>query len=340
MQTKQIFDSDFIPSYIYNNATHTDIYQLIYGIFYHANPIKKLPEFPIVHDVIISLCKSYKSSSYKKIKQKMLIAEIDNILNNLKKYVNKNFPVLVLIPVYEYENRLETVIELFDFSKLLLEEMVSNPDSNYELESNIVSLPIPTMGKMYYDYYQWYIETDEEDVKLQMELHPNQFNSEAHSNNLEEFKSIFGNEFIRRGLETDDDKVPFIPSMEHLDSSTFRDLFISPEQEFVLSDLYSEEPMSSEETVSLKQKAAVLYYILSEFGVDKKVIGIIANYVSNIPYSEEKKKKLQNSLRRYMYLYESFDIDMVCMDYIRETFSHYGLELPNKLVIKKPHKLD
>ena len=332
---KYIIDTDFIPSKFYSHTAYQDLYQLVYGILYGDSP-----NFDKVYNTIVLLTQRQGSDILKKVKLEMWKRELSTTIKNLEMYKNANEIVIVRISFTYYEETLETTLNLLNFANNTIGVMLQSDLDDLTLQDvkDEKSFPIPSMYKLFSDYYISYrnwseLILDEDACDVDEEL--------------SRIEKIYVDEVIRRGLylqreETED--YPFsrnTPSEFYSNRNLFKELEIDRINS--ISPTITAFDVTSEPTIdnsSLKDKAGVIYYMLKDVVKDDDLIITLINFVNDRIYNKDKRKGNSDSVKRYVYSFRKKEVTYNTAEYVKDVLSSYDLEIPEELKIKKPQGLD
>lgn len=332
---KYVIDTDFIPSKFYSHTAYQDLYQLVYGILYGDSP-----NFDKVYNTIVLLTQRQGSDILKKVKMGMWKKELSTTIKNLEMYKNSNVIVFVRISFTNYEETLETTLNLLNFANNTIEIMLHSDLAELTLQNvkDENPFPIPSMYKLFCDYYISY--------RNWSELILNEEVCDV-DEELSRIEKIYVDELIRRGLyiqreETED--YPFsrnVPSELYPNRNLFKELEIDRIDS--ISPIVTPYDVASESSIdnsSLKDKAGVIFYMLKDVIKDDDLLITLINFVNDRIYNKNKRKGNSDSVKRYVYSFRKKEVTYNTAEYVKDVLSSYDLEIPEELIIKKPQGLD
>lgn len=295
MEKAFITDTDFL-----SNEYNGDLYQLIYGIFYHKTEDD-------IYNMLVKLVQEQKSVVLKRAKLKLWKSELETIIERLKKYIRKTNEVWVIIPVYLFELRLIQTISIFQFAANIIDELLKDDCEPVFLGNDDFPYPLGSLKDFFFEFL--------------VIVHTKEY-TEGY---FKVSQDAIQDEMIRRGIGGNLEK------SEHYEEELFRKFFVTKE---VIGT--ESEPVLTEnhplEKISAKEMTTVLYYMLCD-KVDDETIIKVANYVIGKPYNEKVRKANNNSISKYV-RYNSKKLEDINSDVVMRVFkvlNDYEFEISERL---------
>lgn len=327
-ERKYITDTDFITKSCYRG----DLYQLVYGIFYHGTD----NDYEDIYNLIALLTLKQSSMPLRRAKLMLWKEEVAEILIGLRKYNQKKYDVWVIVPFLVFEYEINQTISLFQFAMNLLEQFILNDGAiAVTTDDNDFSFPINKMQDFFLDFITLKYDNRYEGNLVDVSLYAitDEMIRRGIGRNLRQSKLIQGKYVIYEDVKIE---IPINENGELVKSSyygedLFRQYYIKPNYELEDNmdsiDIITTPTVKDETT--LKEKCGIIYYMLKD-KVDEDTIIKVVNYINGTPYNSEIKKENKNSIKRYVYSYRKDNVDYEMMSNIERTLLKYEIPLPSK----------
>lgn len=300
MEERIITDTDFVPEEHVQLDSYDEVYQIEYEI------LSGVPDFNRTHDNIVRLVKNRPSQLSRKAMLVIWQQELNKIVTALKSFYNKKFETIVYIPITLYRERIETTLQQFEFAKILIGELVQDPNQVDRIVAKDNSR-IPNIYELFAETFENFCDTGNglpvEDVNWN--------------------RKVIVDEMLRRGLYDYGrlDKLchgryvtskDFVPSEHYDEKERFFEVFYEDKEHLEKADIdklmvgLTEEQLREED--NRKVKCGVMYYILRD-KLDTYSLAAIINYACRVPYNNKVKKANTNSVEKYLRLYKKHDMN-------------------------------
>ena len=327
-ERKYITDTDFITKSCYRG----DLYQLVYGIFYHGTD----NDYEDIYNLIALLTLKQSSMPLRRAKLMLWKEEVTEILIGWRKYNQKKYDVWVIVPFLVFEYEINQTISLFQFAMNLLEQFILNDGAiAVTTNENDFSFPINKMQDFFLDFITLKYDNCYEGDMLDVSLYAitDEMIRRGIGGNLDQSNFIRGKHIIYEDINieipiNENDELAKSP---YYGEDLFRRYYIKPSNELEDSmdnmDIITTPTVKDETT--LKEKCGIIYYMLKD-KVDEDTIIKVVNYINGTPYNSEIKKENKNSIKRYVYSYRKDNVDYEMMSNIEKTLLKYEISLPKK----------
>lgn len=331
MEYKFITDTDFLPESLshFNNRTSIDygLYQIVYGTM---QPEVALTD---VCDLVIRVAGTLGNTIIKRFCLPTWKMSIDKIVKTLGKLEGKETRYIVCIPFTDYQETLEETVSRLQLAAFTINELIEKGEKPYEIEETpSYPYPVKEINELLGTYCEDYLEGVSRDILL--------------CTDFGFWESVFFDEMYRRGIKQFKDSHGVThnlsPSKYYNEPQLFLESKFIDQEEMTgripVGDSVGQDlPTDSAMSLKLKEKAAVLFYMLQELvqlnNDNQHLVIALINRACDKVYNIKKPKgeTNNNTIKRYITTFKNQGLEEEKQDFVdkvRSNLAEYGLDLP------------